>query len=262
MDNTNRVVKTTLHDAGILEIMLDRPNQLNALSRTLLEQLIHIFNEAKFNNSIKAVLLTGTGKAFCVGADINQLAELKNANGLDYARFGQSVFHQLESLGKPSLAAIQGFALGGGCELAMAATLRIATNTAIFGQPEIKLGVIPGFGGTQRLPRLIGKGRALQVCLTGRNFTAETAYQWGLVTELTSPEDLLPRAFSLLKEIVQFSPLAIQGIMTTIQQGYDLSLEDALELEAAYFGLSCTTADKREGVKAFLEKRSPVFNGE
>jgi enoyl-CoA hydratase len=262
MDNINSVVKTKLHPTGIFEITLDRPNQLNALSRKLLEELARIFHEAKYNKSIKAILLTGTGKAFCVGADITQLAQLKKSEGLEYARFGQSVFRSLELLGKPSLAAIQGFALGGGCELAMAATLRIASDNAIFGQPEIKLGVIPGFGGTQRLARLIGKGRALEMCLTGKKFTAEVAYQWGLVNELTSSENLLSCALSLLNEIAQYSPAAIQGVMTTIQQGYNLPLDDALELEAVHFGLCCTTADKHEGVNAFLEKRTALFSGE
>lgn len=262
MDNINDMVKVIPLEAGILQIKLNRPEQLNALSHEVLQQLAHIFEQAKNDKSVKAILLTGEGKAFCAGADIKQLAALNGPKGLAFSRFGQAVFRSLELLGKPSLAAINGFAFGGGCELAMAATLRIAANHAVFGQPEIKLGVIPGFGGTQRLARLIGKGRALDVCLTGRRFNAEEAFQWGLINEITTPENLLTRAQSLLKEFVQLSPIALQSIMTVIHQGYDLTLDEAFELEAAYFGLCCTTADKREGVDAFLEKRAAVFSGE
>jgi len=251
-----------LLESGILQITLNRPEQLNALSQEVLQRLDEIFHQAKQDRAVKAVLLHGEGKAFCAGADIKQLAPLNGHEGLEFARFGQAVFRRLELLGKPSLAAIHGFAFGGGCELAMAATLRIATKTAVFGQPEIKLGVIPGFGGTQRLSRLIGKGRALEICLTGRRFTAEEAFHWGLVNELAAPEDLLMRAKALLIELTQLGSIALESILTTIHQGYDLSLEEAFELEAAHFGLCCATADKREGVKAFLEKRTAVFSGE
>ena len=262
MDNMNDIVKLSSVDTGILHITLNRPQQLNALSHEVLLRLSRIFTEAKQDTSVKAILLSGEGKAFCAGADIKQLAALNGTTGLEFARFGQSVFRQLEMIGKPSLAAIHGYAFGGGCELAMAATLRIATNNTLFGQPEIKLGVIPGFGGTQRLSRLIGKGRALDICLTGRRFTAEEAFQWGLVNELTSPEELLSRAMAILKELSQLGPIALQSILTVIHQGYDLPLEEAFELEAAHFGLCCTTKDKKEGVNAFLEKRAAVFSGE
>ena len=262
MDNMNDIVKLMSPETGILQVTLNRPQQLNALSHEVLQRLSHIFDEAKQDTSVKAILLAGEGRAFCVGADIKQLAALNGPEGLAFARFGQAVFRKLELLGKPSLAAIQGYAFGGGCELAMSATLRIAANNTLFGQPEIKLGVIPGFGGTQRLSRLIGKGRALDICLTGRRFTAEEAFQWGLVNELTTPENLMSRAISLLKELVQLGPIAMQSILTVIHQGYDFSLEEAFELEAAHFGLCCTTADKKEGVNAFLEKRAAVFSGE
>lgn len=261
MENMNDIVKISSPEKGILQITLNRPEQLNALSQEVLTRLSNIFQEAKQDASVRGILLTGEGKAFCAGADIKQLAALKGADGLAFARFGQAVFRSLELLGKPSLAAIQGYAFGGGCELAMAATMRISANNTVFGQPEIKLGVIPGFGGTQRLSRLIGKGRALDICLTGRRFTAEEALQWGLVSELTTPENLLTRAKALLTEIVRLGPIALQSIMTVIHQGYDLSLEEAFELEAAHFGICCTTADKREGVTAFLEKRTAVFSG-
>lgn len=259
MDN---IVNTLQLESGILQINLNRPEQLNALSHDVLIRLAQIFHDAKHDKSIKAILLTGEGKAFCAGADIKQLAKLNSIEGVAFARFGQSVFRHLELLGKPSIAAIQGYAFGGGCELAMAATLRIATNNAVFGQPEIKLGVIPGFGGTQRLSRLVGKGRALELCLTGRRFTAQEAFQWGLVNELTEPDELIPKAKTLLTEMSKLGSSALQSILTVINQGYDLTLEDALELEAAHFGLCCATTDKREGVNAFLEKRTPVFSGE
>lgn len=258
----NDIINTSTHEHGILQINLNRPDQLNALSREVLERLLQIFIEAKHDKAIKAILLTGEGKGFCAGADIKQLANVAGAQALEFAHFGQHVFRQLETIGKPSLAAVQGFAFGGGCELAMSASLRLAADNTVFGQPEIKLGIIPGFGGTQRLARLIGKGRALDICLTGRRFSAQEAFNWGLVNELTKPEELYPRAMALLKELAQLAPLALSSIMTVIHQGYDLTLEDGLALEAAYFGLCCNTADKKEGVSAFLEKRAAVFSGE
>lgn len=262
MNIMNDIIKVSSLESGVLQISLNRPEQLNALSHEVLQRLSSILLDAKQDNSIKAILLTGEGKGFCAGADIKQLAALNGQAGLKFARYGQSVFRSLEVLGKPSLAAIHGFAFGGGCELAMAATMRIATNNAVFGQPEIKLGVIPGFGGTQRLSRLIGKGRALEMCLTGRRFTADEALAWGFLNEITTPENLLTRAKALLKDLVQLSPIAMHSILTVIDQGYDSPLEEALELEAAHFGLCCTTADKHEGVNAFLEKRTAVFSGE
>lgn len=261
MMNKEEIINLRTIEPGILHINLNRPQQLNALSRDVLEGLYQSFQKAKNDKAVKAILLTGEGKAFCAGADIKQLAALHSSEAIAFARLGQSVFRELEIMGKPSIAAIQGVAFGGGCELAMSATLRIAANNAAFAQPEIKLGVIPGFGGTQRLPRLIGKGRALEMCLTGRRFSAEEAFKWGLVNELTTPEELLPRATTLLKEIVELAPIALKSIITSINQGYNMPLEDALELEAAHFGLCSTTNDKQEGVKAFLEKRKPVFSG-
>ncbi len=262
MDNQDTILHITRHDSGILQLSLNRPDALNALNADLMEQLYQTFVAAKTDKTVKALLITGQGKAFCAGADIKQLAKLNGQAGYAFARHGQKVFRILEQLGKPSLAAINGFALGGGCELAMAATLRIAATTAVFGQPEIKLGVIPGFGGTQRLSRLIGKGRALDLCLTGRLIKAADAAAWGLVTEVVQPEELLPRATAILSELVKLSPLALQSTMVTIDNGYDLALDDALELEAAHFGMCCATRDKEEGVKAFIEKRAAAFSGE
>jgi enoyl-CoA hydratase len=262
MTIAGEVVKVENKEPGILQITLNRPSVLNALNIDVLTHLQDIFIAAKSNHTIKALLITGEGKAFCAGADINQLNSLSGQTGLEFARHGQKIFKFLEQLGKPSLAVMNGVALGGGCELAMAATMRIASSNALFGQPEIKLGLIPGFGGTQRLARLVGKGRALDLCLTGRTIKAEEALQWGLVSEVLAPDQLLSRAYSILKNLVTLGPLAIKSLMTVIDHGYDLTLEDGLEMEAAHFGLCCATRDKQEGVKAFLEKRHPEFVGE
>lgn len=259
------VIKTNINHQGILRITLNRPDKLNALNHEVLENLSQQFSEAKINPAIKAVLITGEGKAFCAGADINRLSEVNAQTGYDFAVQGQHVFRQLETLGKPSLAAINGFAFGGGCELAMSASLRIASITAQFGQPEVKLGVIPGYGGTQRLARLVGKGRALDLCLTGRFISATEALNWGLVTEVVENSDnhacLIERAEAILNNILGMGPLAISSVLEVIDRGYDISLPDALHLEAVHFALTCATKDKQEGVTAFLEKRKANFEG-
>ncbi len=262
MNNAHTSLTVVRHDSGILQLTMNRPDALNALNADLLEQFHHHFLSAKTDPMVKALLITGQGKAFCAGADIKQLAQLTGQTGLEFAKRGQHVFRLLEQLGKPSLAAINGFALGGGCELAMAATLRIASANAIVGQPEVKLGVIPGFGGTQRLARLIGKGRALDLCLTGRTIKAEEACAWGLINEVVPLGELIERAQAILSNLIQLPPLALRGVMSAIDYGYNLSLEDALELEATHFGLCCATRDKIEGVNAFIEKRAGVFEGE
>lgn len=262
MENVPQVIRTEQTSNGILHIILNRPESRNALSFELLQHLQQLFLQAKADTTVKAILLTGEGKAFCAGADIKGLAQLNGQAGLEFARYGQQVFGALEQSGKPSLAAIHGFALGGGCELAMAATLRIMANNAFLGQPEIKLGVIPGFGGTQRLSRLVGKGKALEFCLTGRQIMADEAYRCGLANEVVSPENLLTRANEILSGLIQYSPIALKSIMTVIHHGYDLTLDDGLALEAAHFGVCCSTHDKKEGVQAFLEKRTAVFSGE
>lgn len=261
MTETSDVVTSQLHKNAILQIHLNRPQQLNALSEEVLAQLAQLFQQAKHDTKIRALLLTGEGKGFCAGADIKQLAALDGVQGLAFATRGQQIFNELALLGKPSLAAIHGFAFGGGCELAMAATMRIAAEGTVFGQPEVKLGVIPGFGGTVRLARLVGKGRALDLCLTGRRFSAQEALQWGLLSEITTPENLQLRALTILQELISLPPVALQSMMTVIEQGYDLPMIDALALEAAHFALCCTTEDKHEGVAAFLAKRSPSFSG-
>lgn len=262
MNNQQDAIIVTVEDTHILQIKLNRPQALNALNADVMEKLYQTFMKAKEDKNIKAILITGEGKAFCAGADINHLARLNGQTGVEFAHYGQMVFRTLEQLGKPSLAAINGFALGGGCELAMSATMRIASQVAVFGQPEVKLGVIPGFGGTQRLSRLVGKGRAMDLCLTGRTIKAEEALSWGLVTELVAPEQLIDRAKAILNNLVKLPPVALKSVIATIDRGYDLSLDDALELEAVHFGLCCATQDKKEGVSAFLEKRTAEFCGE
>lgn len=247
---------------GILTLTLNRPEKLNALNAEVLQQLAAILSQAQQDSSVKAILLTGNGKAFCAGADISRLAECNAQSGYEFACFGQQVLRQLETLGKPSLAAINGFAFGGGCELAMSATMRIASSTAQFGQPEVKLGVIPGYGGTQRLARLVGKGRALDLCLTGRFIDAATALQWGLVSAVYEPDALIQEAKKWLTTILSMAPLAVKSVMETIDHGFDLSLTDALHLEASQFAMVCASADKTEGVSAFLSKRPAQFKGQ
>jgi enoyl-CoA hydratase len=255
------LIEQVLDSDGILQITLNRPDKLNALSTDVLNSLRELFVSAAQNQKVKALLISGEGKAFCAGADITKLSQCNAQSGYEFACFGQEVFALLETMGKPSLAAVNGFAFGGGCELAIAATMRIASTNASFGQPEVKLGVIPGYGGTQRLARLVGKGRALDLCLTGRFIDASTALAWGLVSEVVEKEQLLSRAKTILQGILAMAPLAIKSVMETINHGYDLSLQEALHLEAVHFAKVCASQDKAEGVSAFLEKRAPQFQG-
>ncbi|HHT0592638.1 TPA: enoyl-CoA hydratase/isomerase family protein [Legionella anisa] len=255
------LIEQDLDSQGILTLTLNRPDKLNALSSEVLDALEESFHYAKINPKVKALIITGQGKAFCAGADINRLAECSAQTGYEFACRGQEVFRLLETLGKPSLAAVNGFAFGGGCELAISATLRIASTKAQFGQPEVKLGVIPGYGGTQRLARLIGKGRALDLCLTGRFINAEMALHWGLVSDVVEPEVLLEHGKTLLRGILSMAPLAIASVMEVIDHGYDLSLTEALHLEAIHFAKVCASEDKQEGVTAFLDKRAAEFEG-
>ncbi|MDI9818596.1 MULTISPECIES: enoyl-CoA hydratase/isomerase family protein [unclassified Legionella] len=256
------LIEKELDANGILTLTLNRPEKLNALSHDVLYALSEIVTSAKDNPKVKGLLLTGSGKAFCAGADISRLAECNAHTGYQFACEGQAVFRQLETLGKPSLAAVNGFAFGGGCELAISATLRIASKTAQFGQPEVKLGVIPGYGGTQRLARLIGKGRAMDLCLTGRFINAETALSWGLVSEVVEQDALLEQGKRILTTILSMGPLAVASVMEVIDRGYDMSLTDALHLEAVHFAKVCASEDKQEGVGAFLAKRQAEFKGE
>ncbi len=209
MTNSNLIISAD--NNGIFNITLNCPDKLNALSQETLEALSEVFDKAKTDAAIKAICITGTGKAFCAGADIKKLAACDAETGYDFARQGQAVFNQLENLGKPSLAAINGYAFGGGCELAMAATIRLASTQAQFGQPEVKLGIMPGYGGTQRLSRLVGKGRAIDLCVTGRTISADIAYQWGLVTALVEPDNLISTAHETLQSILNNGPFAVKS---------------------------------------------------
>jgi enoyl-CoA hydratase len=243
-------------------VTLNRPKALNALNAVTLRELQAAIEQIQADDSIRAALITGAGeKAFAAGADIQELAEVDAVKGRELALRGQAVFRAIETCGKPVIACVNGFALGGGCELAMACTFRIAAENARFGQPEVKLGLIPGYGGTQRLARLVGKGRALQMILTGDMVSAAEALRIGLVNEVVAPGELLARGESLARTIAGMAPVAVRYSLDAVNHGFDLPLEDALALEASLFGLSCGTADKAEGTAAFLEKRSPTWKG-
>lgn len=259
--NDFQYIQTDLDERGIYRITINRPDKLNALNKRVIEELHGAINLARDDEAIKAVLLTGHGKAFCAGADISEIMELDAIQGYEFARWGQMVFRNLEHLGKPSLAAVNGYAFGGGCELTIACSMRIASDKAAFAQPEVKLGVIPGYGGTQRLARLIGKGRAIDLCLTGRIISAEQALQYGLVSEVVAHENMLDKAYSILNNILDMGPMALTAILEVIDRGYDMPLEDAIAFEAMHFGRLCASHDKVEGTKAFLEKRKANFNG-
>ncbi len=247
---------------SIAYITFNRPKVLNALNRKTVEELRDALLDARDDSSVRVLILTGAGeKSFVAGADIGELAQRTPVDGKDFSLFGQSVFHLLETLGKPSVCAINGFALGGGCELALSCTIRIASKTAKLGQPEVKLGIIPGYGGSQRLARLCGKGAAHELCLTGEMITAEEALRIGLVNHIYEPADLLPAADAMAKKIIANAPLAVKYTLEAIERGVEMPQEEGLFLEATLFGLSCATEDMREGTKAFLEKRKANFKG-
>jgi enoyl-CoA hydratase len=247
---------------GIAFITFNRPKVLNALNRKTVEEMRDALLDARGDEAIRVIILTGAGeKSFVAGADISELAQQTPVNGKEFSLFGQSVFHMLETAGKPSICAINGFALGGGCELALSCTIRIASKTAKFGQPEVKLGIIPGYGGSQRLARLCGKGMAHELCLTGEMITAEEALRIGLVNHIYEPAELLPAAEALAKKIIANAPVAVRYTMEAIERGMEMPQEEGLFLEATLFGLSCATEDMREGTKSFLEKRPAKFVG-
>ena len=246
----------------IAYVTVDRPMVLNALNTSTWNDLKAAFGDAKTDASVRGVILTGTGdKAFIAGADISELAHLDAYEAEDSSRLGQGVLDFIENLGKPVIAAINGFALGGGCETAMACTMRIAVEHARFGQPEVKLGLLPGGGGTQRLPRLVGKGRALHLILTGETISAQEAYRIGLVNEVVSAESLIERAETILKQVAANAPIAVKFSVDAANKGLDSSQTAGLALEAAYFGICAASEDKKEGISAFLEKRTPKFRG-
>jgi enoyl-CoA hydratase len=247
---------------GIATITFNRPKVLNALNRETVEELQSALLGARDDESVRVVILTGAGeKAFVAGADIGELSQQTPVNGKEFSLFGQSVFHLLETIGKPSICAINGFALGGGCELALSCSIRIASKTAKLGQPEVKLGILPGYGGSQRLARLCGKGMAHELCLTGEMITAEEALRIGLVNHIYEPADLIRAAEAMAKKIIANGPLAVKFTMEAIERGNQMPLEEGLFLEATLFGVACATEDMREGTKAFLEKRPAAFKG-
>jgi enoyl-CoA hydratase/carnithine racemase len=246
----------------IAYVTVNRPKVLNALNMATMEELRTVFTEIKNDGAIRVAILTGSGeKAFVAGADIAELAKHDAVSGKEYTHRGQSVLDLIENLGKPVIACINGFALGGGCEIAMACTVRLASESARFGQPEVKLGIIPGYGGTQRLPRLVGKGIAMQLVLAGEMITAQEAYRIGLVNEVAAPADLISRAEAIAHKIIANAPLAVQYAMEAVNKGMEMTLAEGLYLEATLFGLCCATEDKKEGTTAFLEKRQAQFKG-
>lgn len=249
-------------DGAVLIVTINRPKVMNALNAALLAELLAAFDDAAGDEGVRALVLTGAGeKAFVAGADINELAVQTPVGGRDKAKRVQAVFDRIERLGKPVIAAVNGFALGGGCELAMACTMRLAADTAKFGQPEINLGLIPGYAGSQRLPRLVGRGRALELLLSGHSISADEALRIGLVNRVVPAGQLMAEARALAHTLASKAPIAVRYILDAVARGLDLPLADAQDYEATLFGLISTTDDMREGTRAFLEKRKPEFKG-
>ena len=255
------VVTTDLSER-ILTVTINRPEKLNALNTEVIEGLRSAFHGAKNDPGVGAIILTGAGeKAFVAGADISTFPELTPIAARDYARRGQVVLDLIETLGKPSIAAINGFALGGGCELAMACTLRVASRNAKLGQPEVNLGVIPGYAGTQRLARLVGKGRALEMILTADPISAEEAHRIGLVNRVVDLENLMPSCRDLAKKILSKAPIAVRHAIEAVNHGLEMPFDEAETFEATLFGLCVASEDMKEGVAAFLGKRPAEFKG-
>jgi enoyl-CoA hydratase len=248
---------------AVLTLTINRPKVLNALNAQTMTELDHAIDEAARDRDVRAIVLTGAGdRAFVAGADINELAVQTAVGGREHARTGQAVLNRLERIAKPVVAAVNGFALGGGCELAMACTIRIAADTAKFGQPEVNLGLIPGYAGSQRLPRLVGRGRALELLLTGATIAADEAFRIGLVNKVVPAAQLQDEARALAAALAAKAPVAVRYILEAVRGGVEMSQADAQDYEATLFGLVSSTRDMREGTAAFLEKRKPTFTGE
>lgn len=246
----------------VATITVNRPDKLNALNDATMVELGQAIEEVRVHGAVGGIILTGTGRAFVAGADISELRAKSAAEAYALARRGQEIFRRFETSPKPVIAAVNGFALGGGCELAMSCHVRLASDAAKFGQPEVKLGIIPGYGGTQRLTRLVGRGRALQLLLTGEMIDAAEALRIGLVNRVVGPgESVVDAARAMLQRMLANGPLALAHCVEAANRGADVSIEEALALEAAAFGLLASTADMREGTSAFLEKRAPNFRG-
>lgn len=251
-----------LADDGIATVTVNRPDKLNALNATVIDELAALAARVADDPAVRGVILTGAGaKAFVAGADISELASANGASGGVISQRGQAAFRAIERLTKPVIAAVNGFALGGGCELAMACHIRLAAPNARFGQPEVKLGLIPGYGGTVRLARLVGRGRALELLLTASVIDAEEALRIGLVNRVVPAEGLLAAATELLRTILAQGPLAVALCLETVDRAIDLLTDEALALETEMFGRACASEDKVEGTSAFLGKRAPVFSG-
>ena len=256
------VIVTESHADGVATVTITRPKVLNALNGSTVGELLTVFRDLSETAAVRAVLLTGAGdRAFIAGADITELAQMTPTEAREVALRGQALCDLVSGLGKPVIAAINGFALGGGCELAMACTIRIAADTAKIGQPEINLGIIPGFGGTQRLPRLVGPGPALEILLTGDPIAAEDAQRLGLVNRVVPSARLMDEARALAASLAAKPPVAVRYILDAVRMGMQMSLADACDYEAALFGLVAATEDRQEGTRAFLEKRPPAFKG-
>ena len=246
----------------IAYVTLNRPRVMNALNKATINELRAAFEDARDDSAVRGVILTGAGeKAFAAGADITEIANNTAVEAEGATRRGQALTDLIENLGKPVIAAVNGFALGGGCELAMACTIRIAAESARFGQPEVKLGVMPGYGGTQRMPRLVGKGRALKLILSGDIIDGAEAYRIGLVDELESNAHLIERAETVLKKFIVNAPLSVKYSIEAVNKGLETSVAEGMLLEASLFAVCASTEDKKEGTSAFLEKRAPKFQG-
>jgi enoyl-CoA hydratase len=245
----------------IAVITVNRPDKLNALNDATIAELGRAIDEANTREDVAGVLLTGAGRSFIAGADISELESQSPLEAQRRARVGQAIFRRFETSPKPTVAAINGFALGGGCELAMACHVRLASEKAKLGQPEVKLGIVPGYGGTQRLPRLVGRGAALKLLLTGDMIDAAEAFRLGLVDQVVAPESLMDTARTLLAAMVANAPLALAGCIEAVNRGQDVPLEEGCTIESDFFGLLSATADMKEGMRAFLEKRAPTFTG-
>ena len=246
----------------IAYITINRPKVLNALNAKTISELRSAFEEARDDFEVRGVIFTGAGdKSFAAGADISEMANDTPLTAQEKTRTGQALTDLVENLGKPVIAAVNGFALGGGCELSMASTIRIASETAKFGQPEVRIGVMPGYGGTQRLPRLVGRGRALQLILSGEIIDAQEAYRIGLVNEVVPAANLIARAEAVLNQIISNAPVGVKYSIEAVNKGLDTSLAEGLVLEASLFAICAGTEDKKEGTSAFLAKRAPKFQG-
>ena len=262
MADESSTVQLKQADDGIAVITINRPDKLNALNAATVARLDEVVRDVQGDSSIRAVIVTGAGeKAFVAGADIAELSRMGPVEGVQVSRAGQATFRLLEQTPKPVIAAVNGFALGGGLELALACHIRMASSRAKFGLPEVKLGIIPGYGGTVRLTRLVGRGRALELILTGEMIDAAEAFRIGLVNHIEEPDQLLASAYALARKIVANGPVAVALALESVDRGMSTTLDDAQLLESSLFGLLASTQDMREGMQAFLEKRTPQFRG-